>query len=164
MFHFCHSLLVCLPQALSHQFSCTCLSISPLPGSNPSYQPLANTQNLPVSSGAAAKPSSTLRSLYLRGVRATLCRGAQASCCSGFSCRGARALGALSLVVAACGPWRVGTVAVAHRLSCSLACGIFPDQGSNPCPLCWEVGSYPLSHKGSPVFIFVDAWHCLRHN
>ena len=103
-------------------------------------------------------------SLYLRGVRATLCRGAQASCCSGFSCRGARALGALSLVVAACGPWRVGTVAVAHRLSCSLACGIFPDQGSNPCPLCWEVGSYPLSHKGSPVFIFVDAWQCLRHN
>ena len=60
VFYFCHSLLVCLPQALSHQFSCTCLSISPLPGSNPSYQPLANTQNLPVSSGAAAKPSSTL--------------------------------------------------------------------------------------------------------
>ena len=103
-------------------------------------------------------------SLYLHGVRATLGRGAQASCCSGFSCRGARALGALSSAVAACGPWSVGTVGVVHGLGCSLACGIFPGQGSNPCPLCWEVGSYPLSHKGSPIFIFVDAWHCLRHN
>ena len=27
-----------------------------------------------------------------------------------------------------------GSVAVAFRLSGSLACGIFPDQGSNPCP------------------------------
>ena len=26
---------------------------------------------------------------------------------------------------------------VAHRLSCSVACGIFPDQGLNPCPLHW---------------------------
>ena len=60
VFHFCQSLLVCLPQALSHQFSCTCLRISLLPGPNPSYQPLANTQNLPVSSGATAKPSSPL--------------------------------------------------------------------------------------------------------
>ena len=24
---------------------------------------------------------------------------------------------------------------MAHGLSCSMACGIFPDQGSNPCPL-----------------------------
>ena len=28
-----------------------------------------------------------------------------------------------------------GSVVVAHRPSCSAACGIFPDQGSNPCPL-----------------------------
>ena len=26
---------------------------------------------------------------------------------------------------------------MAHRLSCSMACGIFPDQGSNPCPQQW---------------------------
>ena len=26
-------------------------------------------------------------------------------------------------------------------LSCSRACGIFPDQGSNPCPLHWQVDS-----------------------
>ena len=29
---------------------------------------------------------------------------------------------------------RAGSVVVAHGLSCSAACGIFPDQGSNPCP------------------------------
>ena len=28
-----------------------------------------------------------------------------------------------------------GSAVVAHGPSCSLACGIFPDQGSNPCPL-----------------------------
>ena len=29
---------------------------------------------------------------------------------------------------------RAGSVVVAHGPSCSVACGIFPDQGSNPCP------------------------------
>ena len=39
--------------------------------------------------------------------------------------------------------------------SCSAACGILPDQGSNPCPLHWQADSQPLRHKGSPkVFIF----------
>ena len=33
------------------------------------------------------------------------------------------------------------SVVVAHRLSCSAACGIFLAQGSNPCPLCWQAGS-----------------------
>ena len=28
--------------------------------------------------------------------------------------------------------------------------GIFPDQGSNPCRLHWQVDSLPLSHQGSP--------------
>ena len=34
-----------------------------------------------------------------------------------------------------------GLVVVAHGLCCSVACGIFPDQGSNPCPLHWQVDS-----------------------
>ena len=34
-----------------------------------------------------------------------------------------------------------GSVAVAHGLSCSAACGIVWDQGSNLCPLCWQVDS-----------------------
>ena len=32
--------------------------------------------------------------------------------------------------------------AVAHQLSCSVACGIFPSQGLNPCPLHWQADSY----------------------
>ena len=42
------------------------------------------------------------------------------------------------------------SVIVAHGLSCSAACGIFPDQGSNPCPLHWQADSQPLRHQGSP--------------
>ena len=34
-----------------------------------------------------------------------------------------------------------GSVVVAHGPSCSTACGIFPDQGSNPCPLHWQADS-----------------------
>ena len=34
-----------------------------------------------------------------------------------------------------------GSVLVAHRLSCSAARGIFPEQGSNPCPLHWWLDS-----------------------
>ena len=45
---------------------------------------------------------------------------------------------------------------VAHGPSCSAACGISPDQGSNPCPLHWQADSQPLRHQGSPVlFIFI---------
>ena len=45
---------------------------------------------------------------------------------------------------------RTGSVVVAHGLSCSAACGIFPDQGLNPCPLHWQADSQPLRHQGSP--------------
>ena len=38
---------------------------------------------------------------------------------------------------------------VPHGLSCSVACGIFPDQGSNPCPLHRQTDSQPLRHQGS---------------
>ena len=33
-----------------------------------------------------------------------------------------------------------------------MACRIFPDQGSNPCLLHWQVDSLSLSHQGSPIF------------
>ena len=42
-----------------------------------------------------------------------------------------------------------GSVVRVHRLSCSMACGIFPDQGSNPCLLHWQADSLPVSHEGS---------------
>ena len=48
------------------------------------------------------------------------------------------------------GSRRAGSVVVAHVPSCSTACGIFPDLGSNPCPLHWQADSQPLRHQGSP--------------
>ena len=42
------------------------------------------------------------------------------------------------------------SVVVEHRLSCSVACGIFPDQGSNLCPLHWQANSLMLGHQGIP--------------
>ena len=48
------------------------------------------------------------------------------------------------------GSRHAGSVVVAHGPSCSAACGIFPDQGSNPCPLHWQADSQPLHHQGSP--------------
>ena len=57
------------------------------------------------------------------------------------------------------GSRRAGSVVVAHGLSCSTACGIFPDQGSNPCPLHWQADSQPLRHQGSPVYsCFFESW------
>ena len=66
------------------------------------------------------------------------CCNAQASQRSVFSYCGTQALGTRVSVVAALG------------LSCSMACGIFPDQGWNPCPLHWQGDSYTLYHQGSP--------------
>ena len=48
------------------------------------------------------------------------------------------------------------SVVVVHGLSCSAACGIFPDQGADPCPLHWQVDSYPLHHQGSPRVILCN--------
>ena len=45
--------------------------------------------------------------------------------------------------------WHVGSAVTGPRLSCSVACGIFPDQGSNPCFLHWQVDSSPLSSQES---------------
>ena len=47
-----------------------------------------------------------------------------------------------------------GSVVVAHGLSCLVACGIFLDQGLNPCLLHWQADSEPLNHKGSPTNSF----------
>ena len=75
--------------------------------------------------------------------------GASASHCSGLSCCRAWALGVQISVVAACGLKvaaacglrSTGSVAVAHRPSFSVACGIFLDQGLNLCLLPWQADS-----------------------
>ena len=64
---------------------------------------------------------------------AALCCDTRASPCGGFSCCGA---GALEPGLSHC--------------TCPVACGIFPDQGSNPHPLHWKADSLPLDHQGSP--------------
>ena len=46
-----------------------------------------------------------------------------------------------------------GSVIVAHGPTCSTACGIFPAQGSNLCPLHWQADSQPLHHQGSPLMV-----------
>ena len=58
------------------------------------------------------------------------------------------------LLLRSTGSRRAGSVIVAHGSSCSAACGIFPDQGSNPCPLHWQADSQPLRHQGSPCLLF----------
>ena len=81
------------------------------------------------------------------------------------------------LLLRSTGSRRAGAVVVAHRPSCSAACGIFPDQGSNPCPLHRQADSQPLCHQGShlhgllskPVMLycsplkklFTASWHDL---
>ena len=72
---------------------------------------------------------------------ATLHHSVWASHCRGLSLRST-------------GSRRAGSVVVAHGPSCSAACGIFPDQGSNPYPLHWQADSQPLHHQGSPIFSF----------
>ena len=54
------------------------------------------------------------------------------------------------LLLRSTGSRRAGSVVVAHGVSCSTACGIFLDQGSNPCALHWQADSQPLCHTGSP--------------
>ena len=55
-----------------------------------------------------------------------------------------------SLLLGSTGSRCAGSVVVAHGPSCSAACGIFPDQGSNPCPLHYQA----LCHQGNPHWPF----------
>ena len=53
-------------------------------------------------------------------------------------------------VFAVLGFYSISLIVVAHRLSCSEACGIFPDPGLNLCLLHWQADTLPLSHQASP--------------
>ena len=86
----------------------------------------------------------------MRGLSLVAASGGQSSSrCVGLSL-------SRPLLLRSTGSRRVGSVVVAHGPSCSAACGIVPDQGSNPCPLHWQADSQPLRHQGSPVtFLFI---------
>ena len=76
--------------------------------------------------------------------------GAQASHCGGFSLwnTGSRC---------------AGSVVVAHGLSCSSACGIFPDQGLHPCPRHWQADSFFFFSwllKKFYFILFTYLWLC----
>ena len=60
------------------------------------------------------------------------------------------------LLLRSIGSRRAGSVIVAHGPSCSAACGIFPDQGSNPYPLHWQADSQPLRHQRSPDITYFN--------
>ena len=70
--------------------------------------------------------------------------------------RGARASHYRGLSLPSTGSRRAGSVAVAHGPSRSAACGILPDQGSNPHPPHWQADSQPLRHQGSPKHGFTQ--------
>lgn len=46
---------------------------------------------------------------------------------------------------------------VEHRLSCSVARGVFLDQGLNACPLHWQMDSQSLDHQRSPPLSFLQS-------
>ena len=82
-------------------------------------------------------------------------------CCCLFSVY--RLLTAVASLVSEHGRWDTGSVVEVDRLSCSTACGVIPDQGSNPCLLRWQADSLPLSPQGSPhSYFFIIQSHGLR--
>ena len=73
--------------------------------------------------------------------------GHSSSLCAGLSL-------SRPLLLRSTGSRRAGSAIVAHGPSCSTACGIFPDQGSNLCPLHWQADSQPLYHQGGPTWLY----------
>ena len=74
--------------------------------------------------------------LFLRGTGGSGCGWVRWAYCGGLSLQSTGCGAGFS----SCGSWAIqseGSVVVAHRLRCSEACGIFLDQGLNPCPLQW---------------------------
>ena len=71
---------------------------------------------------------------------------AQASFCGGFIADH-RLQSSQTSVVASPRLWSTGSIVVAHKLSFSAACGVFPDHGSNLCLLQWQKDSLPLSTR-----------------
>ena len=56
----------------------------------------------------------------------------------------------------------VASLVAEHRLICSVACGIFLDQGSNPCPLHWPGGFFTTGPPGKPGFFLMYRVHMIQ--
>ena len=74
-------------------------------------------------------------------------RGYSSLRCTGFSLR-------WLLLLQSTGSRHAGSVVVAHGLSCSVARGIFPDQGSNPCPPALAGGFLTTAPPGKSLNAF----------
>ena len=90
----------------------------------------------------------------------------ESSHCRGFSCCGAWALGAQASVVVArglssCGLWalELRLSSVAHGLSCSAACGIFPGPGIEPMSLALAGGFLTTVPPGKPPQFVLKTEH-----
>ena len=90
----------------------------------------------------------------------------------GCSGRGAPALGRTATrqqllckgsVTGAPGLQSTGSVVVACGLSCSMACGIFPHQGLNPCLLYRQADSLSLSHQEAILQDFLKSSKISAH-
>ena len=80
----------------------------------------------------------------MRGISLVAASGGHSSSrCAGLSL-------SWPLLLRSTGSRHAGSAIVAHGPSRSAACGIFPDRGTNPCPLHWQADSQPLCHQGSP--------------
>ena len=87
----------------------------------------------------------------MRGLSLAVASGGHSSSqCTGLSL-------SRPLLLRSTGSRRAGSVIVAHGPSCSAACGIFPNQGLNPCALHWQADSQPLHHQGSPWHHFLKS-------
>ena len=86
-------------------------------------------------------------------------RGHSSSRCAGLSL-------SWPLLLRGTGSRCASSVVMAHGPSSSAAHGIFPDQGSNPCPLHWQADSQTLRHQGSPEvgFTRVTSTHFIYTN
>ena len=74
--------------------------------------------------------------------------------------------GLLIVVASHCRIRVVGALAslvVAHRHSCLMACGIFPDQGLNRCPLQRQADSLPLDQPGMSLFHILEPYLILSN-
>ena len=107
----------------------------------------------------------------MRGLSPVVASGGHSSSrCAGLSLSLSQPLLLQSTGSRRTGSRRAGSVIVAHGPSCSVACGILPDQGPNPRPPHWQADPQPLRHQGSPPVtlnlypcyfnIFTYIWYC----
>ena len=76
----------------------------------------------------------------------SLAKVSRVSHCGHFSC-GARALERVGFSSCRAQAQYRSLWALEHGFHCSRACGIFPDQGLNPCPLHWQADSHWIMGK-----------------